>query len=47
MVVIEAIRDDKKIHNHAAYLGTVIDNKISELWMVDALPEYSDHFWKD
>lgn len=47
MMNVEAEREVEKMHNHAAYLLIAIDSKLSELWMVDALPQYSDHFWKD
>lgn len=46
MVDIKAKRKGKKLHNHAAYLINVKNGKITEIWMVDALPAYSDKFWK-
>lgn len=46
MVDVEVQRSEKSMHNHAAYLATVIDHKITELWMVEALPSQSDSFWK-
>jgi SnoaL-like domain len=46
MVEIKAARGDKTLHNHAGFLAHVNDHdKIDELWMVDALPAYSDEFW--
>lgn len=47
MVNIEVTRGKKTMHNHAAFLLTVIDNKITEMWMVEALPAHSDSFWKE
>ena len=38
-------RRGKSLHNHAAFLARVADGKIAELWMVEALPAYSDEFW--
>lgn len=35
----------KTKHNHAAYLSRVQDGQVTELWMVEALPAYSDEFW--
>ena len=46
MVEIKAHRKDRDLHNHAAFLARFdADDRIDELWMVDALPEYSDEFW--
>lgn len=45
MVEIRAEREEKTLHNHAAFLARVADDRITELWMVDALPAYSDEFW--
>ncbi|MEM7224203.1 MAG: nuclear transport factor 2 family protein [Pseudomonadota bacterium] len=47
MVEIKAERKGKKLHNHAAYLTTLEAGRITELRMVEALPAYSDSFWKD
>ena len=38
-------RNGKSLHNHAAFLARVADGQIAELWMVEALPAYSDEFW--
>jgi ketosteroid isomerase-like protein len=38
-------RKGKSLHNHAAFLARVAAGKITELWMVEALPFYSDEFW--
>lgn len=38
-------RNGKSLHNHAAFLARVSDGEIAELWMVEALPAYSDEFW--
>jgi ketosteroid isomerase-like protein len=46
MVEIRAERDGKRLHNFAAFLAQVRDDhRIKRLWMVDALPAYSDEFW--
>jgi len=45
MVEIKAERKGKTLHNHAGFLARVDGGRISGLWMVDALPEYSDEFW--
>ena len=46
MVEIRAQRDGRDLHNFGAFLSRVdADGRICELWMVDALPSYSDEFW--
>ena len=46
MVEIRAERKGRTLHNHAGFLaGFDDDGHIDELWMVDALPAYSDEFW--
>ena len=45
MVEIKAAREGRTLHNHAAFLARVADERITELWMVEALPAYSDEFW--
>ncbi len=45
MVDVQATRHDRALHNHAAFLARVVDDRIVEVWMVDALPAYSDEFW--
>jgi hypothetical protein len=45
MVEIRAERDGRQLHNLAAFLAEVGDGKVTRLWMVDALPAYSDVFW--
>ena len=45
MVEIKAEREGRTLHNHAAFLARVADERITELWMVEALPAYSDEFW--
>jgi ketosteroid isomerase-like protein len=45
MVEIKAEREGRTLHNHAAFLARVTDERITELWMVEALPAYSDEFW--
>jgi hypothetical protein len=46
MVEIKAGRSGKTLHNFAAFLIDIKDNHISQLRMVEALPSYSDEFWK-
>ena len=46
MVEIRAEREGKSLHNFAAFLTRVQGGEVVELWMVEALPEYSDEFWK-
>ena len=46
MVEIRATRKGRKLHNHAAYLMTIKEGQIARIWMVEALPEESDTFWK-
>jgi hypothetical protein len=46
MVEIRAERNGRTLHNHAAFLARFDDDsRIDEVWMVDALPAYSDEFW--
>jgi hypothetical protein len=45
MVEVRARRGDRDLHNFAAFLSRVREGQIVELWMVDALPAYSDAFW--
>lgn len=45
MVEIQAGRKGRTLHNHAAFLARVADGRVNELWMVEALPAYSDEFW--
>jgi len=46
MVEIRATRKGRELHNHAGFLARFDDDgHIDELWMVDALPAYSDEFW--
>jgi ketosteroid isomerase-like protein len=45
MVEIRAEREGKTLHNFAAFLTRVTDGKVHQIWMVDALPAYSDEFW--
>ena len=33
------------LHNHAGFLLVLGGARISRMWMVDALPEYSAEFW--
>jgi hypothetical protein len=46
MVEIVASRQGRTLHNHAGFLARFDDDgRVDELWMVDALPAYSDEFW--
>ena len=45
MVEIRAEREGKSLHNFAAFLTRVVEGRVQEIWMVDALPAYSDEFW--
>ena len=46
MIEIKAKRKGKSLHNFAAFLFTFEDGLINEIRMVEALPAYSDEFWK-
>ena len=45
MVEIRAEREGRALHNFAAFLTRVADGRVDRIWMVDALPAYSDEFW--
>jgi hypothetical protein len=45
MVEVRAARGDRRLHNHAAHLLTLENDRVSEWWMVEALPAESDAFW--
>jgi ketosteroid isomerase-like protein len=45
MVDVQAQRHGRELHNHAGFLARIVDDRIVEVWMVDALPAYSDEFW--
>jgi hypothetical protein len=45
MVEVNAARDGRKLHNHAAHCIFVRDGLVTEWWMVEALPAESDAFW--
>ncbi len=47
MIEIQANRNAKSLHNFAAYLITFHNEKIIEIQMVEAKPQYSDEFWKN
>jgi len=46
MVEIHAERTGRTLHNFAAFLATVIGDRLHERWMVDGLPASSDEFWR-
>jgi ketosteroid isomerase-like protein len=45
MIEVRAARKGRTLHNFAAFLARVQDDRIAELWMVDAKPAESDAFW--
>jgi SnoaL-like domain len=45
MVEVHAQRGRSVLHNFSGQLATVTGGKLSELWMVEALPAESDAFW--
>lgn len=45
MIEVRASRKGRKLHNFAAYLITVQNQKMQQIWMVEALPAESDAFW--
>jgi hypothetical protein len=45
MVEVNAARDGRTLHNHAAHCIFVRDGLVTEWWMVEALPAESDAFW--
>jgi ketosteroid isomerase-like protein len=45
MIEVHAARKGQTLHNFAAFLTRVRDDRIAELWMVDAKPAESDAFW--
>jgi SnoaL-like domain len=46
MVEIYAERKGRTLHNFAAFLAGGGAGRLHELWMVEALPAYSDEFWR-
>jgi len=45
MVEVHAHRGDATLHNFSGQLFRVADGRITESWMVEALPEESDRLW--
>jgi ketosteroid isomerase-like protein len=45
MIEVKAARRGRELHNFAAFLARVVEDRVSELWMVEAQPAYSDDFW--
>jgi ketosteroid isomerase-like protein len=45
LVEVHAARGGRTLHNFSGQLLTVRDGRVTDLWMVDALPEESDRFW--
>jgi hypothetical protein len=45
MIEVKARRKGRELHNFAGFLARVPRDRISELWMVDAKPAYSEEFW--
>jgi len=46
MIEIRANRKGRTLHNFTGQLMTVKDGLVTRIWMVEALPEESDIFWK-
>ncbi len=44
-VRVRAHRNGRELQNFAAFLTRVADGLITEIWMVEAEPAYSDEFW--
>lgn len=47
MVEVHAARGRRTLHNFATHLFSLDDGRISEWWMVEALPAESDAFWAE
>ena len=45
MLEVNAKKYGKTLLNYAAYLVKFNNKEIQEIWMVEALPEYSEEFW--
>ncbi len=45
MVEVRAGRHGRALHNHATHCLFTDDGRVTEWWMVEALPEESDAFW--
>jgi ketosteroid isomerase-like protein len=45
MVEVKAERKGKSLLNHSAFLVRADAGAAREIWMVEALPAYSDEFW--
>jgi hypothetical protein len=45
MVEVQAARGGRELHNHAAHCLFVSDGRVTEWWMVEALPAESEAFW--
>ena len=45
MVEVRAERDDRRLHNFAAHVLRVRDDRVTEWRMADAKPAESDRFW--
>jgi hypothetical protein len=45
MVEVRAARGGRTLHNHATHLFFFRDGRVSEWWMVEALPAESEAFW--
>jgi len=45
MVEVQAERDDRRLHNFAAHVLRVRDDRVTEWRMADAKPAESDRFW--
>jgi hypothetical protein len=47
MIEVKAAKPDRALHNFAAFLIDIDQDKIAKMRMVEALPEYSDKFWNE
>ena len=45
MIEVHAARNSRTLHNFSGQLATVREGRITELWMVEALPAESVAFW--
>jgi hypothetical protein len=45
MVEVHAQRNGAVLHNYSGQLAKIVDGRLRELWMVEALPAESDRFW--
>jgi ketosteroid isomerase-like protein len=46
MIEVHAARRGMTLHNFSGQLARVRDGRLTELWMVEALPDESARFWR-